>query len=103
MPESPSKWAALAGGLPFAGIGLFGLTTSLPDYGDFAFRSRTEFRAGNPDYTVQFSGFDPGATALFCMLVFSVGVGIAASPFLGSGGRQKLCLLIASLWHALGI
>src|SRR2546430_1597097 len=105
MSESPSKWAALVAGLSFAGIGLFGLATSLPYYGDFAVRSRTEFRhnPGDPVYAVRFPGFDPGATALFCMVAFSLGVGIAASPFLGNTGRQNTCLLISTLWHALGI
>lgn len=41
--------------------------------------------------------------ALFCMAVFSLGTGIAASPFLGITGRRNLSMSLSVLWHGLGV
>ena len=97
-----SKWTALVVGLSFAIPGLLGVVTSIPQFNKFAVRQWIEPRPYS-SRSVTFSGFDPGSTALFCLAVFSVGVGVAASPFLGVIGRRNVSLLLAVLWHGLGI
>ena len=96
-----SKWTTLIAGLCFAVAGLLGVVTSIPQFDKFAIRQWIEPRPNSPSVT--FSGFDPGYTALFCMAVFSLGTGIAASPFLGVTGRRNLSMSLAVLWHGLGI
>ena len=96
-----SKWTTLIAGLCFAVAGLLGVVTSILQFDKFAIRQWIEPRPNSPPVT--FSGFDPGYTALFCMAVFSLGTGIAASPFLGVTGRRNLSMPLAVLWHGLGI
>jgi hypothetical protein len=103
MPESRAvrpKWLPLTVGLLFAIIGLAGVASSVPQFDKFAIRQWIEPRPSAP--AELFSGFDPGYTALFCMAVFTLGVGIAASPFLGLQGRRNLSLALTVLWYALG-
>ena len=76
-----SKWTTLIAGLCFAVAGLLGVVTSIPQFDKFAIRQWIEPRPNSPSVT--FSGFDPGYTALFCMAVFSLGTGIAASRLNG--------------------
>ena len=122
--RTPSRWVALAVGLLLVGGGLVGLLSTVPRFGDFEHRIRTETRerayfrsprggffGGGEKYydastgkvQVTFAGFDTGADALFFMLMFSLGAGISASPFLEVGGRQKLSLALGVAWHGLGI
>ena len=89
-------------GLCFAVPGLLGVVTSIPQFNKFAVRQWIEPRPYS-SRSVTFSGFDPGSTALFCLAVFSVGAGVAASPFLGVLGRRNVSRLLAVLWHGLGI
>jgi hypothetical protein len=45
---TPSRWVALAIGLLLVGGGLVGLLNSVPHFGDFAYRIRTESRELTP-------------------------------------------------------
>lgn len=116
-PLAP-KWAAVFVGLCFAIPGLLGVIANVPYFGKFAVRTWTEVRnypATNiaPSWRVVrlsdtqhgfiHDGFEAGGTALFCMAVFVVGTGIAASRFLEQTGRRRLSFLLALPWHVLGI
>lgn len=122
MPESrhlASKWVVLVVGLCFAVPGLVAVITSVTKYDKFASRTWMEIydypaqrrsfgswrivRLSDSQHGVITDASDPVATALFFMAVFALGTGIAASPFLGVTGGRNLSLLLALLWHGLGL
>ena len=111
------KWVALLVGTCVAIPGLWGVVANVPLFDKFATRSWTEVREGpgyyidpsrlvrssDTQHVLRYDGFEPGTTALFCMLCFTVGVGISACRFLEVTGRQNLWLFMGVAWHVLGI
>ncbi|MBC7819652.1 MAG: hypothetical protein IAG10_22450 [Planctomycetaceae bacterium] len=115
-----SNWLAVIVGLAFAVPGLWSIAASVPKFDKFASQTWMEvydypasYRSGTTRWRVvklsetqhgiMRDGFDPGQESLFGMVLFALGTGIAASQFLGIDGRRRLALILAVLWHGLGI
>lgn len=108
--QNPS--IALSVGLVLAISGFWLVVDSVPKFQKFAIRQWGEVRTASPSratplpdgrYLVTFSGFDAGGTAMFGAVLFALGTGIAASPFLDAEGRRWLSLALALSWHAVGL
>lgn len=111
------KWLALFAGLCFAIPGMCGVVSNVLQFDKFATRTWMETREGPGNYAASsvrvvrlsdsqhgiiHNGFESGGTALFCMLCFTAGVGVAACRFLDVAGRKNLWLLLGATWHVLG-
>lgn len=103
----PNKTLALIVGTVFAMCGLWAIVDSVPKFEQFAMRqkivpTKRQLQSGRYEVTTV-SGFDAGGTALLGAVFLAVGTGVAAGNFLDAEGRRKLSLVLAVLWHALGI
>ena len=112
------KWFAVIVGLCFVIPGLWGVVANVSRFDKFATQTWMERRDGpgyyadsgyrsvqlsNSQHGIIHNGFEPGETALFCMLFFTVGAGVSTGRFLDVAGRQNLSLLLGTAWHVLGI
>lgn len=105
--SKPNKTLALIGGTVFAICGLWAIADGIPRYGQFATRHRIvqtkrQLQSGGYEVTTV-SGFDAGGTAFLGAVFLAVGTSVAVCQFLDAEGRRNLWLLLAVLWHALGI
>jgi hypothetical protein len=102
-----SKWTALGVGCLIAAIGIPMLVASVSSFDDFAIRARFVLREERvprrlSDAPARQHGFGYGLAAFLGMGFASLGLTVAAAPFLGATGRRRLAVVLAVCWHGLG-